>query len=323
MVKTPMSLQPKISVVIPTRNRYSALKRVLHALERQDSSRYSFEVIVVDDGSTDITPAFLAGFSKQTLLNFKYFIGKGESAGAARNYGVAQAKGEYLLFLDTDTIPGSDVVRKHLQLQNKFADSPVCIMGRVTMSPELVVETQARVWETELHVGHDRLEEVDWWTYRTANTSFKRELYNRCGGFNPKLVAAEDTELAYRLNQLNVRFYYDDTIHAVHYHPMTIRDYLRKGDMYGRAVAYWYAKDPELRPALAQRYGVYAMEISSTKKMKYLLRTIFVNRLTLPIIVMLGKKSRKFWFELSDNLYKCAYRYQVRRAFRESLAVLN
>ncbi len=323
MRKTALGLQPRISVVIPTRNRAAALKRVLYALEKQDSSRYSFEVIVVDDGSTDITPAFLASFAAQTPLNFKYLLGKEGSAGAARNLGVSRASGDYILFLDTDTIPGSDLVRKHLSLQNKFANSPVCIMGRVSMSPELEVVSQARLWETELDAGDGRLEKVDWWTYRTANTSLKRELYQQIGGFNPKLIAAEDTELAYRLAQRNVRFYYDSSIHAVHYHPMTIDDYLFKGTMYGQAVACWYGESPELRKDLAKRYGIYAVEISTGKKIKYLLRAIFVNRFTLPFIVLCGRTCRNIWFQVSDSLYKCAYRYRVRRAFRESLSTVS
>ena len=88
---------------------------------------------------------------------------------------------------------------------------------------------------------------------------------------------------------------------------MTIRDYLRKGAMYGHAVAKWYLESPELRTALSQRYGVYIAEMPLMKKIKYFLRACIVNRLSLPFILLFGKIIRNIMFKISDQLYKCAY----------------
>ena len=320
MSMTTLGLTPRISVVIPARNQLESLKKVLHALERQDCSRYSFEVIVVDDRSTDDTARYLLVFCKETNMNCRILQGAGVSAGEARNQGVAEAQGEYILFLDADTIPNRDLVRRHLQLQNGISGDKECIIGRVSMSPDLAVINQARLWETELNVKKKQLQEVEWWIFRTANTSLSRAKYIECGGFNSRLVAAEDTEIASRLSKAGVRFYYDHLIKAVHYHPMSLLDFMRKGSMYGKAVACWYREAPELRKALAARYGVYAFEISRLKKLKYIFRALFVNRLTMPFIIFLGQALRSIFFEVSDRLYWCAYKYRIRRAFRDWLS---
>ncbi len=312
-------MRPRISVIIPTRNRYETLKRVLQGLEKQDCSHYSFEVIVVDDASSDATPTFLHDFAERTTIAFSYFPGKGQTAGAARNIGLAKAQGELILFLDSDTIPHPDLVRRHLQYQNSLSKSVDCLMGQVRMAPELATIHQARLWETDLALPDDSITEVDFWDFRTANTSLKRIACEWVGGFNPNLEASEDTELAFRLAKKGVRFYYDASIVATHHHPMSLTNYLYKGAMYGRAVAYWYQANPELRNQLALRYGVYVPEFTLIKKVKYVLRGMGVNWLTLPLILTLGRVSRPFWFELSHKIYQCGYRYHTRRAFRRAL----
>jgi glycosyltransferase involved in cell wall biosynthesis len=320
MVKQKLNMKPRISVIIPTKNRYSTLKKVLQALEKQDCSRYSFEVIVIDDLSTDETPGFLSDFAQRTTLTFSFFPGKGQSAGAARNIGLAKAKGDLVLFLDCDTIPNPDLVRRHLQFQNRLVKTIDCVMGQVRMDPDLEIPNQARLWETELQAANGNPSDVTWWHFRTANTSMKRAACDLVGGFDIRLEASEDTELAYRLSKRGVRFYYDASIMATHYHPMSLEEYLRKGEMYGRAIALWYHSSPELRRTLAWRYGVYAPEFSLVKKLKYFLRGVLVNRVTMHLILFLGKAIRTRWFSLSDRLYQCGYRYRTRKAFRETIS---
>lgn len=315
-----LDLKPKISVIIPSHNRHLVLRDVLHGLEKQDCSKYSYEVIVVDDGSTDETAEFLHRFSRQTTMNFRPVIGKCGSASASRNLGINRAKGDYILFLDADTIPEETLVLRHLQHQNHFGDAKVCILGQVSMAPELDQPDQARLWETEFNFEQADLVELEWWKYRTANTSIKKSLLKQLGGFNNKLLAAEDTELAYRLSQTDVRFYYDESIVAIHYHPIDLDNYLQKASVYGQAVGRWYQMNPELRRDLVMRYGVFAVELPLESKVKYFIRSLIVNRATLPVIVFLGKLVRRYWFIASDALYKCAYKYRIRRAFRQSMA---
>lgn len=90
---------PRVSVVVPCRNDAASLPLVLAALERQTYPRENIQIIVVDNGSTDGSWEATQAFSVERLRE------PIPSAYRARNRGVAAATGEYLLFLDADTVP--------------------------------------------------------------------------------------------------------------------------------------------------------------------------------------------------------------------------
>lgn len=296
------------------------LPALLYALERQDYPGRWMQVVVIDDGSSDCTAEILAKFSQNTTLHFVYECRPQESAGSARNRGLALSNGDLIVFLDADTIPGPNVISKHVQRHKQNHDNGLCLIGKVEMAAELNVPEQARINEQDWHWPVNGLKEVMWWEYRTPNTSLKRTIVETVKGFDNGLVALEDTEFASRLRKYGVRFYCDSQIVAIHYHPMTIENYLEKGRNTGRAVLQWYRNAPDLRQLLALRYGVYAPEMQFSKKVKYAVRVVFVNKYTVESIINLGMRLRKYWFYISEILYRCAFRYQIRRAFRQSLA---
>lgn len=305
---------PEISVIIPCKNRGDVLEKTLTALENQDCPADLYEVIVVDDQSTDSTAKVVKQFIEHGKINLEYIHSNGKSAGDARNRGIAKSTGDILLFMDADTIPEPDVVEKHLLMQYHY-DAPVCIMGEVKMAKELDTRSQARLWETSLNLTDEKCQQVDWWKYRTANTSILKVAVRGAGGFNGTLVAAEDKELAYRLSKIGVEFYYTNEISATHFHPMNLNGYLEKGSLYGKAVACWYKINPELRKQLVLRYGVFAPELPMFKRIKYLVRMMFVNRLTIPALIWTARGLRHVWFLGSDILYKSAFRFRTRQAF--------
>ena len=88
---------PYFSVVIPTYNRASLIGLTLQSVLSQEF--VDFEVLVVDDGSTDDTTAVVAHYPD---LRLRYLPKQNAERGAARNYGLARARGEYVLFLDSD-----------------------------------------------------------------------------------------------------------------------------------------------------------------------------------------------------------------------------
>ena len=94
------------SVIIPTHNNSDKLKLVLRSLALQDFS--SYEVIVVDDGSSDDT--------KEIAKDFRYLYqeDKGFRAGPARNLGASKAKGKLLIFLDDDSVVPGDFISNHI-----------------------------------------------------------------------------------------------------------------------------------------------------------------------------------------------------------------
>ena len=95
---------PEVSIIIPTYNRVDRLKSVVSALERQVSTA-CFEVIIVSDGSTDETDQFLSTYSQP--LDFKALFQNNQGPAAARNLGIAHAKGDIILlnFFATWCVP--------------------------------------------------------------------------------------------------------------------------------------------------------------------------------------------------------------------------
>ncbi len=301
----------KVSVIIPTRNRLQVLQRVIEGLQRQTFT--AFEVIIVDDGSTDGTDEWLRGFYQSKPWRVLHSGGVG--AAAARNLGALQSRGELLLFLDADTIPASDLVQRHWELHSYRQEKNICLMGKIVMSTELKKLDQIRWCELDLPASKGEDRTISHLKYRTANSSLRRDLFDEVGGFHPGLVAAEDLEFAFRLHAMGVRFYYYDDIVAEHFHPIDLKQYVEKSKTYGQAVAYWYRMSPQLHSQLARRYGLYHPSLPLVAKLRYLLKRVAVNRYTVPLITVFALWVRKKWFNFSDRLYKALFGYYLRREF--------
>src|SRR5947209_1130323 len=101
-----------VSIITPTYNRRASLGRLLRALTRATYAASSFEVIVVDDGSDDDTAEFL----RTAYFDYSLRIMQQEHAGpsAARNLGVANARGSLILFLDDDVEPIPELIELHV-----------------------------------------------------------------------------------------------------------------------------------------------------------------------------------------------------------------
>jgi glycosyltransferase involved in cell wall biosynthesis len=94
----------EITVIIPTYNRVDSLQQTLQALQKQTFAEHRFEVIVVNDGSTDGTEAYLNKVAL-TFPNFRFFNQKNAGPAAARNRGIYAAQGKIIAFTDDDCIP--------------------------------------------------------------------------------------------------------------------------------------------------------------------------------------------------------------------------
>src|SRR5262245_25867711 len=91
---------PDLSIVVPTYNRRAGIERFLRALEEQTFPATRFEVVVVDDGSTDGTDAALAAM--QTPYRLRVLHQENAGPAAARNAGLREAQGRLIVFLDDD-----------------------------------------------------------------------------------------------------------------------------------------------------------------------------------------------------------------------------
>jgi glycosyltransferase involved in cell wall biosynthesis len=146
-VPTSLNTSPKlISLVIPTYNRPAALDRVLAACV--DQTDLAFEIVIADDGSTPETTTLIDSWRTRcpAPLTHVWQPDAGFRAAQARNKATAQARGDYVVFLDGDCVPQRNFVARHRALAR-----PNCI---VTGSRILLSETLTRNIEAEQHNIH-------------------------------------------------------------------------------------------------------------------------------------------------------------------------
>ncbi len=175
-----------VSVVVPTYNRSAFLARCLGSLENQTISRELYEVIVVDDGSVDNTAEVCKAFAQTTSTRLIYLRGPHKGPAAARNLGIAEARGEIVAFIDDDCEASKDWLQ---QLSAPFGNLDIMgVEGKVVRHPDCTPFTHF-------------VENLNGGLFLTANMAYRREMLRVLGGFDERYphAAAEDWDLAFRV----------------------------------------------------------------------------------------------------------------------------
>lgn len=217
-----------VSIVIPAYNAERTMGDCLKALSEQDF-KGDYEVIVVDDGSTDSTPDIASGFQNVRLI-------RQENAGpaAARNNGAKEAKGDIILFTDSDCVPEGDWMS---QMMRSFEGDPGIsgVKGRYrTRQKELI----ARFVQLEYEDKYDYMERHKYIDFiDTYSAGFKKDVFLQMQGYDSEfpVACAEDIELSYRMSRQGHRMVFNPRAVVYHIHPTGLWDYLRKKYKF----AYW------------------------------------------------------------------------------------
>jgi glycosyltransferase involved in cell wall biosynthesis len=185
---------PTVSVVLPTRNRAAMLLRAIASVVAQTCG--DFELIVVDDASTDDTAARLAGVADPRLRCLVNDVAGGGPR--ARNRGIAAARGRFVAFLDDD----DEWLPQKLQRQLEVFERGSAGLGLVQGGSEVVASGSGRVVHTVVPlVGRavrpeDFLDEID---FTTSVVMIRRSCLDEVGGFDETLAGAQDRDLWIRL----------------------------------------------------------------------------------------------------------------------------
>jgi len=241
----------KVSVVVPTYNRRDVLlSRTLPAIFGQEFPADEYEVIVVDDGSTDGTSERLRGLKPKCALRVLEQPHRGPSA--ARNAGLQAARSDLVLFLDDDIVCGPDLLKQHVAAH--AGPEPVVVHGSIFLAPGTPASILRYANESWYRRYYDRLDSqagLKWpkEVYLISNSSLPRATLLACGGFDEGMPAKEDYELGLRLWKMGVRFQYLPKAVAYEFFVKASRDFLHSdGDIYGRAEVLLCRKHPEYRP---------------------------------------------------------------------------
>lgn len=184
---------PLFSVIIPTFNRSAFLRLTLESVWRQTFSDY--EVIVVDDGSTDDTASWL----HEIASKIKSILQENAGPGAARNNGAQHARGEYLAFLDSDDLWFPWTLETVAELIAKH-DRPALISAKLVSFKERAELDAITKTRTRAEVFTDYFASSDRDCFVGAGMTFvRRDNFFEAGGFCNRQINLEDHDLVLKL----------------------------------------------------------------------------------------------------------------------------
>jgi GT2 family glycosyltransferase len=246
---TTPSRKPEISVIIPTYNRCVALASCLAALEQQSLAKERFEVIVIDDGSTDGTQRLCQGLSMSFPL--VYLRQSNAGAGAARRSGCEAARGRYLLFFNDDTLAAPELLAEHLHAQQECAQEKYAVLGDFRYPQQARKRALTSFLATrpflfpQLNMKPGFYRESAY--FIASNLSVRRQAVLEVGSFDPQFRVAEDTELGVRLEKDGYRIRYHPKALAWHDHlTFTTADLIKRARGYAPADLLLFKKHPHL-----------------------------------------------------------------------------
>jgi glycosyltransferase involved in cell wall biosynthesis len=226
---------PQISVVVPTYNRVGRLRQVIAALEQQAYPSDAYEVIVVSDGSTDGTHAYLEAL--RSTMRLRWFQQANRGPAAARNAGIQKAQGEFIVFIDDDLVPEPQLLAEHARSHCQ-AGRDVVVLGPL-LTPEGFAMAPWVRWEQDMLMKQYRaMLKGDWPAsarqFYTGNASLRRGHLLAAGGFDEAFRRAEDVELAYRLADKGLAFVFSMQAAGMHFAERSFRAWLDIAYSYGR-----------------------------------------------------------------------------------------
>ena len=204
------------SVVIPTYNRQSILIKCLKALETQKKSNFikDYEVILVDDGSTDGTLEWLVENATK-FPHVKTFSQTHQGPAAARNLGVKQAKGDTIIFIDSELIVTETFLQAHANAlakgEEKTNSDRLFTYGWVINTCNFDNPTSESYKITDFSAAY----------FATGNVAIARKWLEKVGLFDTRfqLYGWEDLELGVRLKQLGLKLVKCPEAVGYHWHP--------------------------------------------------------------------------------------------------------
>ncbi|MGB6037917.1 MAG: glycosyltransferase family 2 protein [Cryomorphaceae bacterium] len=270
-----------ISVVIPSYNEAKALPALIKLLSKQ--SFQPSEIIVVLDGCTDNSFSVLSEISLSTK-SLKIATQENKGRAAARNAGAKLATGKYLLFLDSDMVPETDLVSKHLYFLDIYPES---IIAGNQIEPFVHNEhdflkfkaCRRREWIKPYNKNVIRLAANNIFL-TAANCSMSKNTFEGLGGFDERLTDAEDFDMAMRAMENEISVIFVSDLIAWHKDPALAGKTIRRMREYRKA----HLRLENMKPELVRKYNKYT--ITAPKGFKRIAFIIF---------------SRPKWVDYIDN----------------------
>ena len=199
----------RATIQLCTYNRAALLERVLDACFEQTVPNDAYEVVLVNDGSTDTTPDVIARARTRATCRFEVVDQANAGLAKGRNAGIARATGERIIFIDDDVLPLPNFVEEHLRTH---AAHPKDIVRGGAINVESFDDLPPPVWNLSHYSGN---------FFWTTNVSVPLVTIRAIGGFNESFseYGWEDIDVGLRLRFGGVRATFNPKALAYHYKP--------------------------------------------------------------------------------------------------------
>lgn len=197
------------TIQLCTYNRAALLERVLDACFEQTLDAREYEVVLVNDGSTDGTPEVIARARSRARCRFEVIDQPNSGLAHGRNAGIAHARGERIIFIDDDVLPLPNFVEEHLR---SHVRSPKAIVRGGAINVESFDDLPPPVWNIRHYSGN---------YFWTTNVSLPLATIRAIGGFNESFseYGWEDIDVGLRLRFGGVRAVFNPRALVYHYKP--------------------------------------------------------------------------------------------------------
>lgn len=250
-----------ISVIVCTYNREHYIERNLDSLSRQSLSVENYEIIIINNNSTDNTGTICESFiNNQPELQFAYFNEQNQGHSYARNRGIKESKGEYLAFIDDDAFVDFDYVKNIVEFFSK--NQKVAAIGGKIIP---IYEDEEPKWMTKyllplvagLDMGNSPKEFPGMQFPIGANMAYRTEIFKELGNFNTELgrkgtglEGGDEKDMIYRLRKAGKKVWYVPEVLVEHIIPAkrTQSEYIK-----GQAIGVGKSEKKRLKQASANQ----------------------------------------------------------------------
>jgi glycosyltransferase involved in cell wall biosynthesis len=254
-----------VSVVIPVYNSGAVISGCLQSLSCSDFPTDNYEIIVVDDGSSDDTYSIARKLSETSPARIGVLRQIHRGPAAARNTGIRNAGGRIVLFTGADCFAERGLLRNHVGAHELHKKENIAILGYTTWHPALKVSPFMRWLENSGmqfdygRIGHG--EEASYRHFYTSNISLKKNFMLKAGIFDESFVYAafDDIELGYRLTSSGLKIIYNKTAIVYHLHPTDPLRYSHRQRMAGRSMVLFTRKHPSMASLEGRSRKMYAV----------------------------------------------------------------